>query len=434
MTAVNIGLLGLGTVGQGTATILARNAAEVSRRAGRPVRIASAVVRDVAKAERWQQSAGLSFPLSTDGDALINDPSIDIVCELIGGEEPALAWTKAALAAGKSVVTANKALIATHGPELFQLATAHGVGLRFEAGVAGGIPVIKALREGLAANRIDWLAGIINGTGNFILTEMSAHGREFADVLAEAQALGYAEADPTFDVEGIDAAHKLAILAALAFGTDIDFDGVFTEGISAIDRADVAYADELGYRIKHVGVARRREAGLEMRVHPALIPTQRLLANVDGVMNAVVIHGDAVGTTLHYGAGAGAEPTGSAVVADIVDLVRGGLPKDDLTMPLATAQLPALPADDFLCPFYLRLEASDQPGVMAAVAGIFGDLEISLEAILQKEPASPEVSTVSIILLTRDVSERRVREAIAKLEALAEVVSPVVSIRVETLD
>lgn len=434
MTAVRIGLLGLGTVGQGTATILARNAADIAQRAGRPVHIVGAAVRDVAKAQAWLEQAGLSFPITDDANALVADPDIDIVCELIGGEQPALALTEAALTSGKAVVTANKALIATHGQELLRIAMEQGVGLRFEAGVAGGIPVIKALREGLAANRIDWLAGIINGTGNFILSEMSSYGREFSDVLAEAQALGYAEADPTFDVEGIDAAHKLAILASLAFGTPIDFGGVYTEGISQIQRADVAYADELGYRIKHVGVARRRESGIEMRVHPALIPSQRLLANVDGVMNAVVIHGDAVGSTLHYGAGAGAEPTGSAVVADIIDLVRSSAAHESMLTPPAQNGLAALAPADFHCPFYLRLEASDRPGVMASVAGIFGDLEISLEAILQKEPATADDTTVPIILLTRHVAEQRLRQAIEQLQALPDVIAPVVSLRVETLD
>ncbi len=433
MNAVNIGLLGLGTVGQGTATILARNAEEITRRAGVPIRVAGAVVRDVAKAEAWTAAAGLSFPITTDGDALINDPDIQIVCELAGGEEPAHRWTRAALEAGKHVVTANKALIATHGNELLALARDKRVSLRFEPAVAGGIPVIKALSEGLAANRIEWLAGIINGTGNFILSEMASRGRDFADVLAEAQSLGYAEADPTFDVEGIDAAHKLAILGAIAFDTPIDFDSLCIEGISGITGVDVAFAEQLGYRIKHLGVARRREHGVELRVHPALIPMKRLLANVDGVMNAVVIHGDAVGSTLHYGAGAGAEATGSAVVADLVDLARGG--SEPISLPSTVPdKRAALEPGDFSCPFYLRLEVTDQPGVMAAVAAIFGTLEISIEAILQKEPAAHEDTTVPLILLTRTVTEARVRDAITQLEALEDIVSPVVLLRVETLD
>jgi homoserine dehydrogenase len=435
---VNIGLLGLGTVGQGTATILARNVEEITRRAGVPIRVAGAVVRDVPKAQAWTQAAGLSFPITTDGDALVNDPDIDIICELAGGDEPAHRWTRAALEAGKHVVTANKALIATHGNELLALAREKGVSLRFEPAVAGGIPVIKALSEGLAANRIEWLAGIINGTGNFILSEMASRGRDFDDVLAEAQALGYAEADPTFDVEGIDAAHKLAILGAIAFNTPIDFESLCIEGISTITGVDVAFAEQLGYRIKHLGIARRREHGVELRVHPALIPKKRLLANVDGVMNAVVIHGDAVGSTLHYGPGAGAEATGSAVVADLVDLVRGGLVlggTEAVTLPdTAAEKLAALKPGDFSCPFYLRLEVTDQPGVMAAVASIFGTLEISIEAILQKEPAAPEDTTVPLILLTRTVKESRVRDAIAQLEALDDIVAPVVSLRVETLD
>lgn len=438
MNAVNIGLLGLGTVGQGTATILARNVEEITRRAGVPIRVAGAVVRDVPKAQAWTQAAGLSFPITTDGDALVNDPDIDIICELAGGDEPAHRWTRAALEAGKHVVTANKALIATHGNELLALAREKGVSLRFEPAVAGGIPVIKALSEGLAANRIEWLAGIINGTGNFILSEMASRGRDFDDVLAEAQALGYAEADPTFDVEGIDAAHKLAILGAIAFNTPIDFESLCIEGISTITGVDVAFAEQLGYRIKHLGIARRREHGVELRVHPALIPKKRLLANVDGVMNAVVIHGDAVGSTLHYGPGAGAEATGSAVVADLVDLVRGGLVlggTEAVTLPdTAAEKLAALKPGDFSCPFYLRLEVTDQPGVMAAVASIFGTLEISIEAILQKEPAAPEDTTVPLILLTRTVKESRVRDAIAQLEALDDIVAPVVSLRVETLD
>lgn len=438
MNAVNIGLLGLGTVGQGTATILARNVEEITRRAGVPIRVAGAVVRDVPKAQTWTQAAGLSFPITTDGDALVNDPDIDIICELAGGDEPAHRWSRAALEAGKHVVTANKALIATHGNELLALAREKGVSLRFEPAVAGGIPVIKALSEGLAANRIEWLAGIINGTGNFILSEMASRGRDFDDVLAEAQALGYAEADPTFDVEGIDAAHKLAILGAIAFNTPIDFESLCIEGISTITGVDVAFAEQLGYRIKHLGIARRREHGVELRVHPALIPKKRLLANVDGVMNAVVIHGDAVGSTLHYGPGAGAEATGSAVVADLVDLVRGGLVlggTEAVTLPdTAAEKLAALKPGDFSCPFYLRLEVTDQPGVMAAVASIFGTLEISIEAILQKEPAGPEDTTVPLILLTRTVKESRVRDAIAQLEALDDIVAPVVSLRVETLD
>lgn len=433
VNAVNIGLLGLGTVGQGTATILARSAEELTRRAGIPFHITGAVVRDVAKAEAWVASAGLGFPISTDGEALVNDPKINVICELMGGEEPAHGLTRAALEAGKHVVTANKALIATHGNELFALAKAHGVSLRFEAGVAGGIPVIKALSEGLAANRIEWLAGIINGTGNFILSEMASHGRDFADVLAEAQALGYAEADPTFDVEGIDAAHKLAILGAIAFGTPIDFDALHIEGITDIAGTDVAFAEELGYRIKHLGVARRRERGVELRVHPALIPMRRLLANVDGVMNAVVIHGDAVGSTLHYGPGAGAEPTGSAVVADLVDIARGSA--EAVSFPAADTNCPpALSPAEFCCPFYLRLEVTDRPGVMASVAAIFGELEISIEAILQKEPAAPEDTTVPVILLTRDVQEARIRDAITRLEQLDDTVAPVVSLRVETLN
>jgi len=438
LTPLNIGLVGLGTVGRGVADILGRGAADIERRAGRPLRVHAALVRDAGRATAWRDERGHRFEILTDADALLDDPDIDIVCELAGGEEPALGWTRRALAGGKHVVTANKALIATHGESLFALAQEHGVSLRFEAAIAGGIPIVKALSEGLAGNRIEWLAGIINGTGNYILSEMTSHGREFADALGDAQALGYAEADPTFDVEGIDAAHKLAILASIAFGAPLEFDGVMTEGISAIERADVAFAAELGYRIKHLGVARRRAEGLELRVHPTLVPAGRLLASVDGVMNAVVVHGDAVGSTLYYGAGAGSGPTGSSVVADLIDIARGSelVPRSPISAPAAdNAPLGALAPDDFRSPFYLRLEADDRPGVMAAVAGIFGASDISIEAILQKEPtaAGDGPLTVPIILLTREVRERILREAVVAIEALQAVRTPVVTIRVETL-
>jgi len=436
LTPLNIGLVGLGTVGRGVADILGNGATDIERRAGRSLHIKAAVVRDAERAGAWCAEHGHRFDILTDAQALLDDPSIDVVCELAGGEQPALGWTRQALASGKHVVTANKALIATHGESLFARAREHGVSLRFEAAIAGGIPIVKALAEGLAANRIEWLAGIINGTGNFILSEMASHGREFADVLAEAQALGYAEADPTFDVEGIDAAHKLAILASIAFGTPLQFDGVVTEGISAIERVDVAFAAELGYRIKHLGVARRRGDGLELRVHPTLIPAGRLLASVDGVMNAIVVHGDAVGSTLYYGAGAGSGPTGSAVVADLIDIARDGAPLPPISAAAEGGEpLRALASDDFHSPFYLRLEAEDRPGVMAAVAGIFGAAEISIEAILQKEPGANGDGpvTVPIILLTRQVRERTLREAAAQLQALDAVTADVVVIRVETL-
>ena len=405
MNPVSIGLLGLGTVGRGTAAILVRNAREIERRAGRPIVVRRALVRDRTKARHALDAlfpeggpdAPPAIELAGDAAALVDDPAIDIVCEAMGGEEPALSLIRRAIVNGKHVITANKALIATHGNELFALAAEHGVVVAFESAVAGGIPVIKAIREGLAANRIEWLAGIINGTGNFILSEMAHEGREFAEVLAEAQALGYAEADPTFDVEGIDAAHKLAILAAIAFGIPLRFDAVFTEGIGAIERADVAFAAELGYRIKHLGIARHRPDGVELRVHPTLVPERRLIANVDGVMNAVLVHGDAVGPTLYYGAGAGGEPTGSAVVADIVDVVRTlDTAPEERVPPLAfrTGALSAqavLGPDDFECAYYLRLRAADRPGVLADITGIFGELDISIEAIVQKEPEEEAV-------------------------------------------
>ena len=444
---VRLGLLGFGTVGRGVARILSENADGVRRRAGRPVEIARVVVRDVERARRAADGLGLDPGLvSGDADALLADPSIDIVLELVGGEEPAGRWTRDPFGAGKHVVTANKALVATRGEALFDAAREAGVAYRFEAAVAGGIPVLKALEEGLAANRIDWLAGIINGTGNFILSEMAARGRGFAEALADAQALGYAEADPTFDVEGIDAAHKLAILASLAFDVPPDFGSVHVEGIASLDAADVGFAAELGYRVKHLGIARRRRGrdedgevdGLELRVHPALVPASRLLASVDGVNNAVVVHGDAVGATLHYGPGAGAGPTGSAVLADVIDLCRPGAVAGDAVRTRDPGAPAPLPPARFRSPFYLRVEAVDRPGVLAHVAGIFGEADISIEAILQKEPAGPGTGgaepTVPIILLTRAVGEGRLREAVARVEALETVTGDVVVIRVETLD
>ena len=442
---MRLGLLGFGTVGQGVARILAEAGEDVGRRAGRPVEIARVVVRDVERARAAADALGLDPGIvGADADALVAGPDIDVVLELVGGEEPACGWTRAAFAAGKHVVTANKALVATHGETLFEAAHAAGVAYRFEAAVAGGIPVLKALEEGLAANRIEWLAGIINGTGNFILSEMAGRGRGFDEALRDAQALGYAEADPTFDVEGIDAAHKLAILASLAFDAPPAYEAVHVEGIASLQAADVGFAAELGYRVKHLGIARRRPGegggpdGLELRVHPALVPASRLLASVDGVNNAVVVHGDAVGSTLYYGPGAGAGPTGSAVVADVIDLCRwtatggDGLPRRDARAPVP------LPPERFRAPFYLRLEAVDRPGVLAHVAGIFGEAGISIEAILQKEPAAlgegGVAPTVPIILLTREVVEGRLREAVGRVEALETVTGDVTVIRVETLD
>ncbi|MBK1630492.1 homoserine dehydrogenase [Thiohalocapsa halophila] len=436
MEPVNIGLLGLGTVGGGTVTVLTRNAAEIARRAGRGIRIAHAAARSYDA----DTIAGLGEigRIGDDAFAVVDDPDVDIVVELIGGYSPARELVLQAIANGKHVVTANKALIALHGNEIFAAAQARGVTVAFEAAVAGGIPIIKALREGLAANHIDWIAGIINGTGNFILTEMRDKGRDFADVLAEAQALGYAEADPTFDVEGIDAAHKLTILGSLAFGIPLQFDKTFTEGISGIEAQDVAYAGELGYRIKHLGIARRAANGIELRVHPTLIPHRRLIANVDGVMNAVLVKGDAVGPTLYYGAGAGALPTASAVVADVVDVVR--LLTTDPTnrvphlafQPTELADTPVLAMDDVETAYYLRLTALDRPGVMAGIAGILGEEGISIEAIQQKEPA-PGETHVPLIMLTHRVRESGMNRALARIEALDAVQGETVRIRMETL-
>lgn len=435
MKPVKIGLLGLGTVGQGTVDVLARNAGEISRRAGRGIEVKSASIRNLAKAQALGYEG---LELTTNSETIVNDPDIDVVVELMGGYEPARTLVLQAIENGKHVVTANKALIALHGNEIFAAAQEKGVMVAFEAGVAGGIPIIKALREGLTANRIEWLAGIINGTGNFILTEMRDKNRDFADVLAEAQALGYAEADPTFDVEGIDAAHKLTILASIAFGIPLQFDAVYTQGITEITQEDVAFANELGYRIKHLGIARKADQGIELRVHPTLIPERRLIANVDGVMNAVLVQGDAVGPTLHYGAGAGAEPTASAVIADIVDVVRTLTADPDNRVPHlafkadALSDTPVIAVEEVETSHYLRMQVSDQPGVMAQVSGIFGDLGISLEAIIQKEPKD-QSNDLPLILLTRQVKEGLVLQAVERLEALDVVLDRVARIRVETL-
>ncbi len=436
MRPVRVGLLGLGTVGCGTVTVLRRNADEIARRAGRAIEVVRAAVRDPARARPCATEG-----IAVDGDAraLVEDPAIDVVVELIGGTDPARELVLAAIERGKHVVTANKALIALHGNEVFEAAQRRGVMVAFEAAVAGGIPIIKALREGLAGNRILWVAGIINGTSNFILTEMRDAGREFADVLAEAQARGYAEADPTFDVEGIDAAHKLTILASIAFGIPLQFERVYTEGISRLTAEDVAYAGELGYRVKHLGIARRTEEGVELRVHPTLIPERRLIANVDGVMNAVLVMGDAVGPTLYYGAGAGAEPTASAVVADLVDVVRTMTADPENRVPHlafqpdALADHPVLPVEAVETAYYLRMEVEDRPGVLAEVARILGERGISIEAVIQKEPRAGETH-VPLILLTHRVREGRMNEALAAIEALAPVRGSVTRIRLETLD
>jgi len=435
MKPVNVGLLGLGTVGGGTVNVLKRNGEEIARRAGRGIVITHAAARDIGKA-RICDTSGIK--LTADPREVVDNPDIDVVVELIGGDGLAKEMVVRAIENGKHVVTANKALIARHGNQIFAQAQKKGVMVAFEAAVAGGIPIIKAIREGLAANRIEWLAGIINGTGNFILTEMRDKGRDFADVLAEAQRLGYAEADPTYDVEGIDAAHKLTILAAIAFGIPLQFDKVYTEGITRITREDVAYAEQLGYRIKHLGVARRTDAGIELRVHPTLIPARRLIANVDGVMNSVLVKGDAVGPTLYYGAGAGAEPTASAVVADLVDVVRTLTSDPNNRVPHLAFQpdalhdIPILPMEQVETAYYLRLQAQDKPGVLADVTRILGNLDISIEAVIQKEP-SEEDSTVPVILLTRRVREEKMNQAIAQIEALAAICAPVMRMRMESL-
>ncbi len=434
MKPVKIGICGLGTVATGTIDVLRRNAAEISARAGRDI-----VIEHVGARRDNPNCDTKDIRLSRDIFAVVEDPSVDIVVELIGGYEPAKELVLRAIANGKHVVTANKALIAVHGNEIFAAAKEAGVTVSYEAAVAGGIPIIKALREGLSANKVHWLAGIINGTGNFILTEMRDKGRAFDDVLAEAQALGYAEADPTFDVEGIDAAHKLVILASIAFGIPLQFDKVFTEGISAIDLQDVAYAEELGYRIKHLGIARRVVDGIELRVHPTLIPATRLIANVDGVKNAVLVEGDAVGPTLYYGAGAGGEPTASAIIADIVDVARSfesanenkvaplGIANDALTNDAI------LPIEQVSTEFYLRIQVLDKPGVLSKVTQVLSNSGISIEAVIQKEPKNGAPS-VPLILLTNEIIEQCLLSAITAIEALDAVVGKVVKLRVENLD
>jgi homoserine dehydrogenase len=435
LEAVKVGLLGLGTVGGGTVNVLTRNAEEIARRAGRGISITHAAAREY-NADGIQ---GLDqINITDDAFEVVNDPEVEIVIELIGGYSPAKELVLKAIENGKHVVTANKALIALHGNEIFAAAQKKGVTVAFEAAVAGGIPIIKALREGLAANRIEWAAGIINGTGNFILTEMRDKGRDFDDVLAEAQALGYAEADPTFDVEGIDAAHKLTILGSIAFGIPLQFERTYTEGISRIEQQDVVYANALGYRIKHLGITRKTEKGIEMRVHPTLIPQRRLIANVDGVMNAVLVKGDAVGPTLYYGAGAGAEPTASAVVADVVDVVRALTTDPENRVPHLAFQpnelsdLPILDMEEVETSYYLRMQVADQSGVMAEIAGILARNDISIEAIQQKEPDEGETQ-VHLIMLTHPVIERQMNSAIETIEALSAVEGKVMRIRMEQL-
>ena len=421
-------------MGSGTFNVLKENADLVAARAAAPVE----VVHVGARRDNPQCELG-DTRVSRDIFAVANNPEVDVVVELIGGTTVARELVEAAIRSGKHVVTANKALIAEFGNELFALAEQHNVSIRYEAAVAGGIPIIKALREGLAGNRIEWLAGIINGTGNFILTEMRDKGRDFADVLSEAQELGYAEADPTFDIEGIDAAHKLVILAAIAFGMPLQFSKVYTEGITMLTPQDVDYAEELGYRIKHLGVAKQNGAGVELRVHPTLIPEKRLLANVDGVKNAVLVEGSAVGPTLYYGAGAGAEPTASAVVADIIDLARdlsaGQIPRvPALGFEAGSIRdIPIIPMVDVKTPWYLRMEAEDKPGVMSEVTRIFSDQGISIEALIQKAPAAGE-SRVPVIVITNIAAQGRLETAVAAIEALDSIAGKITCIRVETLD
>lgn len=435
MKPINVGLLGLGTVGGGTLTVLRRNAGEITRRAGREIKVTMAAVRDLEKARKL---AGPELEITTDPMAVVNNPDIDIVVELIGGTSLAKELVLKAIANGKHVVTANKALLALHGNEIFKAAQAKGVMVAFEAAVAGGIPIIKALREGLTANRIEWIAGIINGTTNFILTEMRDKGLAFDTVLKQAQELGYAEADPTFDIEGVDAAHKLTIMAAIGFGIPMQFDKAYTEGISKLTKEDIAYAEELGYRIKLLGITKRTDKGIELRVHPTLIPTKRLIANVEGVMNAVLVKGDAVGATMYYGRGAGAEPTASAVVADLVDVTRmlTSDPENRVPhlafQPDALSDVPVLPIDEVRTSYYLRLRVFDKPGVLADVTRILADLGISIDAMIQKEPAEGE-EQADVILLTHETVEKYINQAIAKIEALSSISGKVTRIRMEAL-
>ena len=433
-TPVKIGILGLGTVGGGTISVLRRNAEEIRRRAGRGIEVVAASARDVTRPRPFDLSG---IELMADPAEVVDHPDVEVVVELIGGCDTALDLIRRAIARGRHVVTANKALIAHHGNELFAAASAKGTMIAFEAAVAGGIPIIKTVREALAGNRIEWLAGIINGTSNFILTEMREKGRSFEDVLAEAQALGYAEADPTFDVDGTDAAHKLAILAAIAFGTPLNFDRVTREGIGTLTALDVENARQLGYRIKHLGIARWAEDGVELRVHPTLVPAGHILASVDGVMNAVLLKGDAVGPLLLSGAGAGADPTASSVVADIVDVVRTLTSDPENRVPHlafqpdALTDTPVKPMAETTCAFYLRLMARDRAGVLADVTAVLRD--ISIEAIRQTEPAGSE-EFVPVVILTQRIEERLIDAAIEKLDAMDTVKGEVVKLRVETFD
>jgi homoserine dehydrogenase len=435
MKPMNVGLLGLGTVGTGTFTVLSRNAEEISRRAGRPIRIVVVAEKDITRANEIIRGA---CRVIDDAFAVVNDPEVDIVIELIGGCGVAKELVLKAIANGKHVVTANKALLATHGNEIFAEAQKKGVMVAFEAAVAGGVPIIKAVREGLSANRIEWIAGIINGTTNFILSEMRDKGLSFDAVLKEAQRLGYAEADPTFDIEGVDAAHKITILSAIAFGIPMQFDKAYIEGISRLDAKDINYAEQLGYRIKLLGITRRTSAGVELRVHPTLIPAKRLIANVEGAMNAVVVQGDAVGATLYYGKGAGAEPTASAVIADLVDVTRMHTADPEHRVPHLAFQpdqlvnLPMLPISEVQTCYYLRLRVQDEPGVLADITRVLADEKISIDAVIQKEPGEGE-DEADLILLTHLTLEKNIDAAIVRLEKLTVVVGKVTRIRMEEL-
>src|SRR3954467_8486733 len=435
MRPINVGLLGIGTVGGGTWDVLTRNADEIQRRAGRAIRIA--VVADKALERAKQMTAGKAV-VTDDAFAVVRGKEVEIVIELIGGYTVAKELVLEAIAHGKHVVTANKALLATHGNEIFAAAQKKGVMVAFEASVGGGIPIIKALREGLAANRIEWIAGIINGPSNFILSEMRDKGLPFEAALKDAQARGYAEADPTFDIEGVDAAHKLTILSALAFGIPMQFEKCFREGIQRLTKADIGYAEELGYRIKLLGITRRAKTGIELRVHPTLVPARRLIANVEGVMNAILVKGDAVGATLYYGAGAGALPTASAVVADLVDVTRLITADPEHRVPHLAFQPdrlssdPVLPIGDVETSYYLRMRVLDRPGVLADITRILADSAISIEAMVQKEPSEGE-SRVDIVMLTHLALEKNVDQAMAKIERLSSVEGRVTRIRLESL-
>ena len=443
MKPIQVGLLGIGTVGSGVFNVLQRNQEEIRRRAGRGIEIAMVADLDV---ERARAIVGSGVQVVQDARAVIANPEIDIVVELIGGYGIAKALVLEAIAAGKHVVTANKALLAVHGTEIFAAASAKGVMVAFEAAVAGGIPIIKALREGLTANRIQWLAGIINGTTNFILSEMRDKGLDFDVVLKEAQRLGYAEADPTFDIEGVDAAHKATIMSAIAFGIPVQFDKAYVEGITQLAAADIKYAEQLGYRIKLLGITKRTDKGIELRVHPSLVPSKRLIANVEGAMNAVVVNGDAVGTTLYYGKGAGSEPTASAVIADLVDITRlieadpahrvPPLAFQSHTLGAAGQDLPVLPMAEVVTSYYLRIRVADQAGVLARITGLLADAGISIDAVLQRE--ADEVggegsAQTDLIILTHDTREGTMNEAIAQMQALPTVLAPITRIRKEEL-